>query len=650
MAETGSSSPESRLFNVPKHLGAMLEGGKNTGIALDPYTGEYLMDVYKVHKKPELKKWMFKNLNVFSDGTVSALELPRWRLYIDDWISDLRSAEKYARRKTTEDEDQALSKLSANFEKRGVILTTDQKKYYKKNIGAQKKEITEGMENFNREKEETKLKAMMAISASARGMEVSAATPAKYVAFMTGGDLDNAGTWSDYLLHKDEKKLEIVLNDPLVRYYYMRLLKDAGYSTVVKDDKNKKNINLSRLTGEGDNLDVANKLTYKELNKIALPDKSEIEKIRNGPLVKYLIEKKDEEVWGLDRYISDVLLDNKDIFNIENKGKNGEENPNKIEDIDVRRAAARLACDAFLVDKYTSWEYLVAGVWKVDKARDEEEETNEPDIKKLLFTPAESWDGNPFLSLLKPSLLPGDIKKMYSEEHSDILRMIDLTFHPVDIFDADPAHGGVAGTKAQELAPSAIVDLKQFSRLTSAMWLFFGEDSRAVGLPQWGDDAVKQIIKIGELVDTVYGALKNDNGDRVGKEIVAEIISRAIMCKTMAAVVETSSPSALSKGQMLFGVEEARPFDKIRKIIWGTNLNFNNGILAAMAGGRTQLNFTSKLGNSQLRPEVLLRKADELLITNDQNQQGRSNMIVASYAKVGLDLLAAGAEVFGKRR
>ncbi len=617
MAEAGAPGPESRMFNLPHHLGAMLEGGRNTGLALDPYTGEYLIDVYKVYKKSERRDWMFQNLNVFSDGTVSMLELPRWRLYVDDWIADLRGAEKYAIKKTKQDVDAVIDGLNDTLQQKGQVLSADAKKDLKKKLAKQKKEITEGLVGFDREKDEDKLKAFMSVSASARGMENSAATPANYVGFMTGGNLDNAGTWGEYLLHGDDKKLSIVLNDPLVRSYYMRLLTDAGY------DIGK----WGEVKGTGDNLKVEYEITYKDLEKIKLSKKPKIPNQLTNSLK--------EGGGGFDKYIKDVLLDHNDIF--KKTGEDGNENPIGVKD-EVRMGAAKLACDAFLVDKYTRWENELEWKKEDDKHR---------------FIPSGNWDGNPFGSLLKPSLLPGDIKQTYSGKHSEVLRMIDYTFYPQDIFEADADHGGVVGTDAKPIAPSAVMPLKNYSRLTDAMWIFFGKNSRAIGLPQWNDDGIKAIIEMEELLDTVYGPLrldKDDKKDTTGKKIVANMVTRAVMCKTMAAVVESQDPNWKSRIQMLFGSEESRPFDKIRRIIWGKNLNHRDGLLASMAGGRTQLDFENALGDPKLRIETLLRKADELLITNDQGQKDRSAAILASYARAGLGVLTAGVEVFGKKR
>lgn len=525
-------SPEAREMVSPSYIGAVFETGRSLSLVRDWVTGEWLVpEPLDVKKKEDRDRWCLENLRVFSDGTLPSPEW-KWKPVVDFWLTELKTAA-------------SRSELARD-------------------------ELRET---------EKKIKAMMAVSASARAMEMTAGSAEKYVNYITGGDgdLDKQDYWEEFLLNNDYDKLNLVFADPLVKHYYERIKKDAGTENVQewRKEKDKK--------GEWQTVPSS-----WETNK---------EAALQGKLVEYLRAKGGKGYkGGFNEYIADFLLaeDSKEFIS-EQLGK-GLGNS-------CRWAAARLACDAFLVDKYTRWEFEVSP----------ENYEKDPE-NKLKLKPFPGWGGDPLRALLEPSFLPRRIKKTYQGEHEqEILNMMDKAFRPEDIFSKNEE------LKREELPVSMVVHLKQYARYNAALWSFLG-GSRAPAIPQWTKDTItKDLPAMAELLDQVYGVTINKPESNTGKHVVGAMMARILQCKALATALESARPGFGDKISSLFGVETARPFLEILKVIWGPDIDAKSGFLASLAGGRTAMVFR---GN-KFGAEAVLKDAWEILATNDQDPKGR---------------------------
>lgn len=562
------SYPEARVAAPPDHIGAAFETGKMAAWLYNWVEREYIVPVLDVKGKEHRMRWTLENMRVFSDGTLASPE-EKWKPVIDSWLSELKFAASRARF----DPD----------------LTPEEKK-------EKQKELREGVKET-----ELDIKAMMAVSASARAMEVSAGSAAAYVQVITGGDsnLDKQDFWQEFLLHNDAAKLIRVIEHPLVRHYYEQLIQDAGIRIKTPLHKEK---------GEW-------------IEDWDIPDKDEALK-KN--LVKYLEKDKGHE--SLNDYVFELVLkdeeDEKSVF-IEKcrellLAKEGEE----IDD-GVRWAAAKLATDAFLVHMFTQWEY------ELDQKKLELQKGSENEGKGLHLMPFPGWGGNPLRAVLEPSFLTGRIKKMYRKEDQAILNMTNSAFRPAeDIFK------GKFEKKA--LQASMTAHLKYYARYSDALWTFLGS-SRGAAIPQWSRDTVeKDLPRIVELLDQVYGGI-NEPKQNTGKQIVGAMMAKIIQCKALATAVESARPGFKDNIAVLFGTEAARPFLEIEKAIWGPNLDAKRGLLASWAGGRTRLVFR---GNDY-KAEQVLRDTWEILATNDQDPKGRGKAATLNVIGFFLDFAQA---------
>ncbi len=579
MPESGS---EMSLIVPPEHIGAVFQQGRY-GPVREVYWKD-LVNSYDVTKPSERRAWCLDNVKAFS----STAELP-WKAVEDQWLADLK-----------------LATLKANFP------GTPQE------VRAAREEVKET---------EKLLKAMMAVSGSARAMEASGGSAAKYVAVLTQnpqGDLDRADSWADFLLHNDPGKINYLLGldkegkelpleqknsvQELIEHYYQKLLDDAGIDKVTEwNDKKPRTLTINN------------------------PRQA-----RNGKLVQYL--KSSGQQGGLSGYMSSLLEEDSEAF------RNLLLNKDQIGDT-AREAAARLACDIFLVDKYTEWEYMITGAGR-------EEKTVYGEGNDLRLTPSKDWGGDPLRAVLEPSFLPKVIKKVYSDKERAILQLTDESFRPTDVFGL-PGHP--TSLSNDVLPTSMAVHLKNYARYNEALWTFLG-GSRAGGIPVWSEEVVhKNLPSISELLDQVYGGITKDRKDGfptnkfpIGKHIVGAMMSRILHAKALAVTIETDKPNWRDYMNVIFGTERGsgRPFFKVEQMLWGENLDSTDGFVKQMASGRTKLVFRENLFNA----EKYLNESWQLLSTNDQDPGSGKKMVAANRLGFILEVLQEAQKIWIRGR
>jgi hypothetical protein len=587
--------PELMAAYVPIEFGAVFKQGKHRGRVYDPITKEDLLPVRDVEDKRERMAAFLSNIRHFSDGHVPNPE-GVWRGVIDSWESELRHAA-----------DPNRGNLS-------------------------REELREA---------EKEMKAMMAVSASARAMENSAGTAAAYVGYITATlqgsrpDLDKQDYWADVLLHRDKEKLQRVINNPLVSYFYRQLIRDAGIRNLDWNEEK------GEWEGEGRKVDPDRAFGSKLLDYLSNKDP-----YLKGP-EKATWEKKD----GFNDYIAEVLLDK---LLDESKWGNEEEEFLKYcwqkgkfgFESEHLWAAARLAADAFLADQYTQWEYEIRDFLK------------EQDIR---LNPCPEWGGNPFRAVLEPSFLLKEVKKMYPDDEA-FHNLLNTAFRPDDLINPD-AIKGVRDKKTREKiaaaikkalpTPSATTHLKMYARYSDAWWVFYGGASRGGEIPMWTDDTVGKLDGIFELLDQVYGKeIKDPEGvERLGSHLMGIISTRVLVCKSLAATMESRSPGYRQKIALLFGhltpEEMAKPFMKVLKFLWGPDLSGDLGYLASLQGRRTRYVIRDNIFGA----EKVLAETKDLLITNDQDPKSRAETKLFNYFGFGWDVVRVVAEeATGKKR
>jgi len=482
-------SPETMGPVTYDFIGAVFETGRSQGFVYDWVKKECLVPVLSVEKRGERERWILENIRVFSDGTVASPIL-RWKQFVDFWTTEL-------------------------------------------SVAATRSELS----RKDRVETEKNLKAAMAVSASARAMEASGGNFNKYALLITvDGDMDKQDFWADYLLHNDAQKLERVLQNPLVQYFYTKLLTDAGIKLSGQKPSNKE--------------EQASWLTKSSWE---IPSK---ERVLNGRLVKFL--KKGD---GFNEYIGEVLLSD-EKFRREKLEEGFQDT--------CLWAAAKLACDAFLVDKYTRWEY------KLEKVAAERQREG----GGLVLKPSAGWGGNPLRAVLEPSFLPRRIKRVYQEGGGAVLDLIDHSFRPTDIFEEEKV------PEEKLVQASMTENLKKLFRYNEALSKFIGS-SQAISIPRWREEDFRSLGEIAELLNQVYGNI-NKPLPETGKRICGAVMMRLIYAKALAAVLESGKPNFMLE---LFGEKKERPFYKVLVELCGPDLQSNTGFLASLAGPRLGFRF-----------------------------------------------------------
>jgi hypothetical protein len=518
---------------LPLHIGAVFEKGRNYLLV-----EHESIPTMKIKNADHRQAYILENLHAFN----TLFKQPQsWKPAVDIWLTDAMFAAK-----------------------------------------------AENLKNKDLEEFSEQLKAMMAITASARAMEESAGASVSYLVVLTGGERGNLSaqdTMSDFLIHADLDKLNEVIDNPLVKKYYDILMNDAGLI-------NNAETHRWRKIPDPNNSE----------KKIELPSKVELvedskefrDKVRTGKLVPYL--KDFAEKGGFDTYIREVLLKKDTPAYIRKLKKKG------IEE-DSRWEAAKLACDAFLIDQWTRWENIMT-----DKDRYKEKGERKVEIAKDL-NPAPTWGGDPLKSILKPSFLPR-LKGVYSEKDEVILDLTDSIFRPEDIFQGD--------LEEKIMVPSMVTNLKRYARMTEAISTFFG-GSMATSIPSWDrktmEEDVPQIIS---LLTQIYGKTKGGNEKaktNTGKHIVGAMSMKLLYTKALASAIETTKPGFSEKIQILFNPQaETRPFLDVMGHLYGVKLDGKSGFIRSLVSGRTRL----VIKGNKFGAEDIYKKTWEVLQTNDQ--------------------------------
>lgn len=556
--------PERRqsLREVPLYFGAVFKGGKNEVYVDRPD----LIPTLEIKNENDRNRFIFKNIHAFDYrfGKGSA-----WKGAITDWVADFKIANE------------------------GANISPEQRDIFLK-----------------------KLSAMMAVTASARAMENSAGVAKTYLTNLVGanerGDpnLDEQDLSGPLLLHADPEKMTIILEDPLVKRYYDKLMADAGLVNDAEHEWHK----ITDSEGKEDWM----------ASTIELIHPAAFQRDRS-PLIEYL--KDSARAGGLQEYIEKVLLES--------------DNPRLIQELnnigftkEVRMAAARIACDVFLVDKWSRWEDAIT----------------EHDLKvsgDLSLQPQIEWGGDPLKGIIRPTFLP-HLKKVYTGRDEAILNLVDRAIKPDDIFARiqKDARKYEDVSRVHTVIPSMVTNLKTFSRISDATYKVFG-GSMATGLPNWSPKMLQEELpQIADLLTQVYGnlSLKETGGGKIpiGKHIVGDMMMRLLYAKALATTVESSRPGFREKMSVIFDPQaKTRPFLEVMQSLYGPYLDAKSGFIQSLTGGRTRL----VIKDNMFGAEKYFKGVYELLQTDDQGTLNQARML--NNVGLGFDILKAIGEGFG---
>ncbi len=370
---------------------------------------------------------------------------------------------------------QWLLENTSRLLEKGVFISESHKKWkavldiYRKEFGTAwlNSRDEEGKKGFTSQEEfkefDDKIRSFMAVVAAARAVEHSNGSTERYLSVLFPGerglDMDKKDDWSHLILPGHQERLVTLLDTPLVERYYRRGLKDAGIAMgditawyyrgerIQMNEKGEVNFNLFNydlcpefvddegnlqkdkvledMKREREKRQGASRMRKQIVPWLGVADRSAfLEKrrgqsmVKQGNIVDFLQNRE-----GFKDYAAEVLVEEIDASDL------GDFETSQL------LGAARVACDAFLVEKYTQWEFYA---------------NSENDFWK----PDPSFGGDPHRAALEPKYLTHSIKGMYqikemyhfeneSEEDKkraveEVLKMVDLTFCPYDVVYAYP--------------------------------------------------------------------------------------------------------------------------------------------------------------------------------------------------------------------
>ena len=451
------------------------------------------------------------------------------------------------------------------------------------------------------------LKAMMGVTGQARAMEASAGNSVAYLTTLTDGEhgnLDTQDLWQDYLVHGDPEKLNVLLENPLIKHYYDKLINDAG----LRNDSSLEWHEIPDPDKPGKTIWVS--------SSVVLRDRPEVIR-NNNQLIKYL--KGYAEEGGFDSYIENVLLKLDSPKAIAELHKRGIEK-------DSRWAAAKLACDLFLIDKWTRWEDLIT-----NKTNSGGGITGKLD-ESLDLQPKGTWGGDPLKAILQPSFLQR-LKKVYMGKDAVILDLMDKAFRPDDILKGD--------LERYMMVPSLAINMKKYARYMNSIQNFIG-GSMGDGIPLWDNKTMGESLpQIASLLTQVYGTVKvrgyGEAGKEIGKHIVGAMMMRVIFTKALAAASESSKPGFGDKINIIFGSgARDRPFLSVMQFLYGPKFDSKSGFIRGLVSNRTRL----VVGGNVFDAEKFYKEAWEVLQTNDQSS-GRRQAAALNALGVAFDLFSS---------
>lgn len=452
--------------------------------------------------------------------------------------------------------------------------------------------------------------AAMAVSGAARAMEGSAGSAKTYLTILCGArdsraaDAGIQDTLDDVILHDHPERLEQVLKIKGVDEYFKKILRDAGI------------------------VDTSFKQWDRKTQSTFEFQPNVIEELVAGNLS--LVERFSQTSERFEGYINNVV-----------ESKTG------TKDLTAEFVQARLAADVFLVDIFTRWQYsLMKEIESLSDERLVDLKISRNDLynKVSKMRPIESWGGDPLVALLEPSILPRRFKGVYSGNGKIILDKLDAAFRPTDAIST------IGDSKISLLPASMAVNLKAYDRFSDALMEILG-GSMASGVASFDARVGEPLSKTVDLLVQVYGGLKTDTDDPVGKDLVGLMVSRIIECKALAAVSASADPSLGMMLGIIFEEEggkgkSPRPFLEAKKTLWGNNLDGRDGLLASWASPRIGLRFKSNRFEAQRH----IKEAWELLDTNAQTKGQRDSMKQMNKFSIAMDAVEAINEAFFKGR
>jgi hypothetical protein len=641
------------LSSDPTQAGAVFENGR---ISATSYTWERfkeIVPVLDVKKEEDRRKWMLENIRVFSDGTLSNPHL-KWKSIIDAHLSEIKVAGKSTNHQLEKEFKEKILEPS---------LSGEEKKEKFLKLQAEKEKI-----NGEIKESEEKIKAMMAVSSSARAMEVSSGNFGTYALIMTAGDekepnLDKQDSWAEFLLHKDTKKVKIkrVLKDEMIKFFYERIMVEAGVKTELseelkeeekekeKEEEERKKIEIPWFYQIDKEKAITSKLfLYLANNR---PFKEEDVKEEDKDRVKRKNEewiKKIKELYGqdwqkktsLNDYIADVLMGEMSELDKEKYALKGYDDT-------TMWAAARLACDIFMVDKMTRWSHMLTkNVTIINREEGLLKIENDDDFN-FNCKPTIGWGGDPLTSIIDPSFLPRVVKGVYTrtDEGKNILKKIDKAFRPIDLSSdkegvidlKSDVFEGIEGV----LPCSMTASLKILARYNSAHYAFLG-GSRAGGVSQWSKEVLENLTSVIENLDQVYGGIKGSGEDKnLGKEIMGAILARILKCKAQATALRFADPDFRGAMTTIFGDVKTRdPFYDVKTFLWGPHLDSRSGFLKDMTSDRAFV----ILHHNRFDAERNLKETRDLLtylaVSPEARKAAKRNNIIG----FGLEALSAFSE------
>lgn len=476
----------------PLYMGAVFRGGQNESYLVSPE----LVVRLDPEKQSDRRKFAYRNLYAFNSLYLKNARMNSgWLNATQSYETDLRVAKEKGARIT-----------SAELESSNEFL-----------------------------------KAAMGVTASARALEISGGSFEDYAKILTGGNekgSPNIG-WQDendaYLLHADPNKIIILLNDPLIKGYYDRLMKDLGIEQNLESE------------WHGDKKQTPRKITV------------DIEKINTEPSGVVHHVKDEAKQGGLDAYIDKVLVN--EVITTET-------------DTRVTRAAAKLACDIFLVDKWTEYFDIV-------------NKSNMDDKPSKLQPISKGWGGDPFDFVIHPTGLQR-LKSVYKNSASIVLEMLDSAFRPVDIYET--IKDLYKEEKGEDLPPvirlpvaSAVTNIKTFNRQSQMINRITG-GPMAQNLSLWGGPALSDLLEAERLCAQVLGTQEVDG--EIGRDIAGAQIIRILEAKILASTLETKPPDRGDALKIAFDPDaKTRPLYEARSFLLGPEFNYKQGHLQALQGG-----------------------------------------------------------------
>lgn len=603
------------------HIGAIFEGSRIFGKGADQWRRP-LVEVFHVWDPNETVIWTFRNYEAWREFGQFTSD---WFTATIDYKTDIETA--------------------ANKGKRvgEVSDPTPEDPTRKKAVYAPLTKI----EFDEARKSESIMKAMMAVSSSARAMEQSAGVMDAYVMAMVGKNEDHADTWQEFLIHKDSHKLDILRGERYRKEDVDRGRKKKGGSPVTaadigslkQEEWNNGRTELKMVPERGIPIvvhyweklraDVSEDTPEKIRERIRQRKEMRLRgdppetwpPIYKSKMVEYLDKRGrhyKEGAGGMKEYVFDFLLNESDAERERLVMEFGV-------DSQAMAAAAKLVTDIFLVDEYTSWEF---GIHCIEEEFYEEKRRNRtlkegPKDEMMQLKPVINWGGNPLTCVLEPSYLFRHVKRVYADSRGiELLDAVDDAFRMEIPSRMNPSFA------ENRLQPTMLEPLKALMRYARAISNLAGS-SRANSLAGWDREALYgrevNLQNVFELMDQVEGDLSGvDRGEDMpelpfGKHAMGWFTAKILNIKARAALLEIAKRGV---GETITVPEDEREelFSAARWIA-GDGFKWKSGLMRELASSRTRFTFAGK----SIIPEtweLISEAVDMLRLKGDYGEKG----------------------------